>query len=181
MNLPNKLTVTRVLMVPFLVIFLTIEPKMGFAADIIALILFCAASLTDYFDGKIARGQGLVTDFGKFMDPLADKLLVCSAAICLVGLGRLPAWVVTILIGREFVISGFRLVAVDKGKVIAANMWGKAKTVCQMFMTILLIIHINAPWYAWIERLFIGASVVLTLISLAVYIYQNIEVLEGDM
>lgn len=181
MNLPNKLTVMRMIMVPFLVLFLSIEPKMGFAADVIALILFCVASFTDYLDGNIARSRHLVTDFGKFMDPLADKLLVCSAAICLVGLHRLPAWVVTILIGREFVISGFRLVAVDKGIVIAANMWGKVKTVCQMIMTILLIIHIDHPVYHAVEWVFIIVSVALTLISLATYMMENKSVLSGSM
>jgi CDP-diacylglycerol--glycerol-3-phosphate 3-phosphatidyltransferase len=181
MNLPNKLTVLRMIMVPVMVVFLTLEPSMGKAADIVALVIFCAASFTDYLDGQIARSRNLITDFGKFMDPLADKLLVGAAAICLVELGRLPAWIVVILIGREFVISGFRLVAVDKGIVIAANMWGKVKTVCQMAMTIALLIHIDAAWFHGLEVVLITASAALTLISLATYIIQNKQVLAGGM
>ncbi|HIW21614.1 MAG TPA: CDP-diacylglycerol--glycerol-3-phosphate 3-phosphatidyltransferase, partial [Candidatus Dorea intestinavium] len=120
MNLPNKLTVLRMCMVPVFVVFMLTNLG-GEANKWIALILFCVASFTDFLDGKIARSRNLVTNFGKFMDPLADKLLVCSAMICLIPLGRIPTWVVLIIIAREFIISGFRLVASDAGIVIAAN------------------------------------------------------------
>ena len=131
MNTPNKLTVARMIMVPFLVVFL-LTGWGGEANRYISLILFVAASITDWFDGYLARKNHLVTNFGKFMDPLADKLLVCSAMICMIELGRLPAWFVIIIIGREFIISGFRLIAAENGIVIAANYWGKFKTVSQM-------------------------------------------------
>ena len=135
MNLPNKLTVSRVIMVPFFVFFMLTDVG-GAANKWIALALFCAASLTDMLDGKIARARNLVTNFGKFMDPLADKLLVCSAMICLIPSGDLEAWFVILIIAREFIISGFRLVASDNGIVIAASYWGKFKTVSQMAMII---------------------------------------------
>lgn len=138
MNLPNKLTVLRVLMIPFFVVFMLMDIVPGMDKWI-ALAIFVIASLTDLLDGKIARKYNLVTNFGKFMDPLADKLLVSSAMICLVEMGRLPAWIVIIIISREFIISGFRLVASDSGIVIAASYWGKFKTVFQMAMIIVLI------------------------------------------
>lgn len=139
MNLPNKLTMLRVIMIPFFVFFLLTEVA-GACSPWVALALFCVASLTDFFDGQIARKYNLVTNFGKFMDPLADKLLVCSALICFIELRLLPAWFVIIIIAREFIISGFRLVASDNGVVIAASWWGKFKTVSQMLMIILLIL-----------------------------------------
>ena len=124
MNLPNKLTMLRVVMIPFFVVFMLV-PIAGGTDKWIALALFIAASLTDMLDGHIARKYHLVTNFGKFMDPLADKLLVCSALICLVDLRRIPSWVVIVIIAREFIISGFRLIASDNGVVIAASYWGK--------------------------------------------------------
>ena len=124
MNLPNKLTIGRMIMVPFLVLFL-LTGWGGAANRWICLVIFAVASITDWFDGKIARRDHLVTDFGKFMDQLADKLLVCSAMICMIELDRLPAWIVIIIIAREFIISGFRLIAAEKGVVIAANYWGR--------------------------------------------------------
>ena len=138
MNLPNKLTVLRMIMVPFFVLFMLTDIG-GPANKWITLVIFCVASLTDMLDGKIARARNLVTNFGKFMDPLADKMLVCSAMICFIPLGKLTAWYVIIIIAREFIISGFRLVASDNNVVIAASYWGKFKTVSQMFMIILLI------------------------------------------
>ena len=155
MNLPNKLTVFRViLIVPFVLLLLGGYAQWGwFTAifgtileytDYIALALFIIASLTDLLDGKIARKYNLVTNFGKFMDPLADKLLVCAALICLIELQRIPAWIVIIIISREFIISGFRLVASDNGVVIAASYWGKFKTTFQMIAVILLIVRIEA-------------------------------------
>src|SRR5699024_4695521 len=138
MNTPNKLTLFRVVMIPFFVVFM-LAPIGGAAAKWIALAIFIIASLTDALDGYLARRDNLITDFGKFMDPLADKLLVCSALICLVELDKIPCWVVIIIIAREFIISGFRLIAADNGVVIAASYWGKFKTVSQMVMIILLI------------------------------------------
>ena len=140
-TLPNKLTVLRMILVPFFVAALLIQNGEVFALRMIALVLFLIASLTDLLDGKIARKYNLVTNFGKFMDPLADKLLVCSALICLVQLGQLPAWIVIIIISREFIISGFRLVAADQGVVIAASMWGKSKTVSQMIAIIVVLLN----------------------------------------
>ena len=137
MNLPNKLTVLRVIMIPFFVFFLLWQGGENRTFRLIALALFIIASLTDLLDGKIARKYNLVTNFGKFMDPLADKLLVCSALICLIELGELPAWMVLIIISREFIISGFRLVASDNGVVIAASYWGKFKTTFQMIAVVL--------------------------------------------
>ena len=128
MNTPNKLTIARIVMIPFFVAFLMYDIA-GSAGKCIALAVFIIASLTDTLDGYLARRDNLVTNFGKFMDPLADKLLVCSALICFTGLGELPAWITIIIIAREFIISGFRLVAADNGIVIAASYWGKFKTV----------------------------------------------------
>ena len=138
MNLPNKLTTFRVILIPFFVFFM-LAPNMTGINNYIAVAIFIVASLTDLLDGKIARKYNLVTNFGKFMDPLADKLLVCSAMICLIQTGQLAAWIVVIIIAREFIISGFRLIASDNGVVIAASYWGKFKTASQMVMIILLI------------------------------------------
>ncbi len=140
MNLPNKLTLFRVILIPFFVFFV-LAPWFEGYGKFIAVAIFIVASLTDMLDGKIARKYNLVTDFGKFMDPLADKLLVSSALICLVELKCLAAWIVIIIIAREFAISGFRLVAADNGIVIAASYWGKFKTTFQMLMIIALIIE----------------------------------------
>ena len=137
MNLPNKLTVFRVILIPFFVLcFYT--PNLPYN-NVIACVIFCVASITDFLDGYLARRDGLVTNFGKFMDPLADKLLVGAALICLIETEMLPAWAVVIIISREFIISGFRLIASDNGVVIAASYWGKFKTVTQMIMVILML------------------------------------------
>ena len=143
MNLPNKLTCFRVVLIPFFVFFMMAPFFEGYG-NYIALVIFIVASLTDLLDGKIARKYHLVTNFGKFMDPLADKLLVCSAMICLIQTGQLAAWIVIIIISREFIISGFRLIASDNGVVIAASYWGKFKTVFQMVMICLMIANIPA-------------------------------------
>ena len=164
------------IMVPFLVVFL-LTGWGGEANRYISLILFVAASITDWFDGYLARKNHLVTNFGKFMDPLADKLLVCSAMICMIELGRLPAWFVIIIIGREFIISGFRLIAAENGIVIAANYWGKFKTVSQMIMIILVILHFVLSVFVILEQIFIWLSLALTVISLMTYIWQNRSVL----
>ena len=175
MNLPNKLTVLRIIMVPFFVFFMLTDVG-GAANKWIALAIFAVASLTDLLDGKIARKYNLVTNFGKFMDPLADKLLVCSAMICLIPSGKLAAEIVIIIIAREFIISGFRLIAAENGIVIAANYWGKFKTVSQMIMIILLILHFGGI-FAVLEQIFIWLSLALTVISLITYIWQNRSVL----
>lgn len=180
MNLPNKLTILRICMIPFFVVVLLYKGGESQALRIAADILFIVASLTDLLDGKIARKYNLVTNFGKFMDPLADKLLVCSALICLIELGQVPAWVVIIIISREFIISGFRLVASDNGVVIAASYWGKFKTVFQMTAVILLILNLEP--LALIADIVLWIAVALTLISLADYIYKNHRILtEGSM
>ena len=156
MNTPNKLTIARMIIVPFLVIFL-LTGWGGEANRYISLTLFVVASVTDWFDGYLARKNNLVTNFGKFMDPLADKLLVCSAMICMIDLKRLPAWFVIIIIAREFIISGFRLIAAENGIVIAANYWGKFKTASQMIMIILLILHFDGI-FVILEQIFIWLS-----------------------
>ena len=180
MNLPNKLTVMRVILIPFFVAALLYDNGSSQTMRIVANVIFIVASLTELFDGKIARKYNLVTNFGKFMDPLADKLLVCSALICLIQLGQLPAWVVIIIISREFIISGFRLVAADNGIVIAASYWGKFKTTFQMIAVILMIF--NIPALATVTMIMLVIAVVLTVISLVDYVAKNIEVLtKGGM
>ena len=180
MNLPNKLTVLRVIMVPFFVFFMLTDFA-GDASKWIALVIFCAASLTDMLDGKIARARNLVTNFGKFMDPLADKLLVCSAMICLIPSGQLPAWVVIVIIAREFIISGFRLVASDNGVVIAASYWGKFKTTFQMLMIIVLFLDLGGI-FDLIGQILTWAALILTVVSLVDYLVKNKSViLEGDI
>ncbi|MBY0757677.1 CDP-diacylglycerol--glycerol-3-phosphate 3-phosphatidyltransferase [Sellimonas caecigallum] len=181
MNLPNKLTVLRVIMIPFFVVFMLTDIG-GDYSNYIALAIFCVASLTDMLDGKIARKYNLVTNFGKFMDPLADKLLVGSAMICLIPMDKLPAWIVIVIISREFIISGFRLVASDNGIVIAASYWGKFKTVSQMFMIIFLILDLPGGVAQTIETVLIYLALILTVVSLIDYIAKNKEVLtKGGM
>ena len=166
MNLPNKLTILRVILIPFFVFFL-ISPFFDGYGNYIALAIFIIASLTDMADGKIARKYNLVTNFGKFMDPLADKL---------------PVWVVLIIIAREFIISGFRLVASDNGIVIAASYWGKFKTTFQMLMVIVIIFNINLQlsWLNILGTLLIYVALVLTVVSLIDYIAKNKDVLKDQ-
>lgn len=178
MNLPNKLTIFRVILIPFFIVFLLI-PITPYDKWI-ALAIFIVASLTDLFDGKIARKYNLVTNFGKFMDPLADKLLVCSALICLIELNKLPSWMVIIIIAREFIISGFRLVASDKGVVIAASYWGKFKTTFQMIAVCLLIADIPNPYVQTLTWAVLWAAVALTVVSLVDYILKNKDVMKDD-
>lgn len=163
------------ILVPFLVVFL-LTGWGGEANRWICLAIFVAASVTDWFDGHLARKYNLITNFGKFMDPLADKLLVCSAMICMIEVDKLPAWVVIIIIGREFIISGFRLIAAENGIVIAANYWGKFKTVSQMIMIILLMLDFGGI-FTVLTQIFIWLSIALTIISLLTYIMQNRKVL----
>ena len=167
------------ILVPFLVVFM-LTGWGGEYNRYISFVIFAAASITDWFDGYLARKNNLVTNFGKFMDPLADKLLVCSAMICMIELGRLPAWIVIVIIAREFIISGFRLIAAENGVVIAANYWGKFKTVSQMVMIILLILNVGEIYGGFwdiLTQIFIWLSVALTIISLVTYIMQNRGVL----
>lgn len=179
MNLPNKLTILRVILVPIFVVFLMCNIT-GYDKWI-ALAIFIIASLTDMLDGKIARKHNLVTNFGKFMDPLADKLLVCSAFICFIELQKIPTWMVLIVIAREFIISGFRLVAADSGVVIAASMWGKYKTAISMVMIGFVIADINYPVFMIITQVLIWAALVLTVVSLVDYIVKNRNVFKGSM
>ena len=169
MNLPNKLTTFRVILIPFFVFFM-LAPNMTGINNYIAVAIFIVASLTDLLDGKIARKYNLVTNFGKFMDPLADKLLVCSAMICLIQTGQLAAWIVVIIIAREFIISGFRLIASDNGVVIAASYWGKFKTTFQMLMVI--------PFFQILGVILTYVALILTVVSLIDYIVKNKDVLK---
>ena len=181
MNLPNKLTIFRViLIVPFLILLLGGQAGWfgdnTFVTDIIALVIFIIASLTDMIDGKIARKYHLITDFGKFMDPLADKLLVCSAMIALIEMNRIPAWIVIIIIAREFIISGFRLIASDNGVVIAASYWGKFKTTFQMIMICLMIA--NIPQLQLLTAIVMWVALILTVVSLMDYLVKNKDVMK---
>ena len=178
MNLPNKLTVARVILIPFFVFFL-LNDAMNPNFKWIALAIFIVASLTDLLDGKIARKYNLVTDFGKFMDPLADKLLVCSAMIGLIELGRIEAWIVIVIIAREFIISGFRLIAADNGRVIAASYWGKFKTTFQMIMVILMIANLEITPLPLITQVIKWIALALTIISLIDYLIKNKDVMSG--
>ena len=186
MNLPNKLTLSRVILVPFFVALILIPKGVIPCQNRIAFAIYCVASLTDAFDGAIARKYNMVTNFGKFMDPLADKLLVCSALICFVKTGQIAAWIVLIIIGREFIISGFRLIACEQGIVIAAGIWGKIKTIVQMIMIGVLLIFVNPIWQASaldscmyiLEQVLIYASLVLSLVSLGDYMIRNRNVIQ---
>lgn len=180
MNLPNKITIARVIMVPFFVACMLMEsiPYHNYLAAVIFVIACC----TDALDGYLARKYKLVTNFGKFMDPLADKLLVCSALICFVAVDTIPmpAVVVIIIIGREFIISGFRLIASDNGVVIAASYWGKFKTIAQMLMSILLILQLKGTVFEIVEQILIVIALILTIISLVDYLLKNKNVLLED-
>ena len=170
MNLPNKLTIARIIAVPFFIAAYYLE------WHLVAFIIFILASFTDMLDGKIARKYNLVSNFGKFMDPLADKLLVCSALICLVSLVRIPAWIVIIIVAREFTISGFRLIAAEQGTVIAASYFGKFKTTFQMIMVILMIMDL--PQLNLLTQIVMWAALILTVLSLIDYLYKNRSVLK---
>ncbi len=180
MNLPNKLTVLRVILIPFFVGFMLAGQPLYYG---IALAIFCIASLTDLLDGKIARKYNLVTNFGKFMDPLADKLLVSAALVCLVESGSLPSWMVIIIISREFIISGFRLIAADNGVVIAASYWGKFKTVFQMAMIIMIILMLAGVEYVIFGYATVAVTwiaLILTVVSLVDYLIKNKSVLSEN-
>lgn len=175
MNLPNKLTLFRVILIPFFVFFL-LAPYFEGYGNYVAVVIFIIASITDFLDGKIARKYNLVTNFGKFMDPLADKLLVSSALISLIALNKIPAWIVIVIIAREFIISGFRLVAADNGVVIAASYWGKFKTTFQMIMIILLILDLPFAYMDIVNNIVVYVALILTVVSLIDYIFKNYKV-----
>lgn len=193
MNLPNKLTIFRVILIlPFVLLLLGGHHEWGWFraifggileyVDYIALAIFIIASLTDLVDGKIARKYNMVTNFGKFMDPLADKLLVSAAMIALVDMGRIPAWIVIIIISREFIISGFRLIASDNHVVIAASYWGKFKTTFQMVMVCLMIANLGTK-YEWMRILtdcIMWIALALTVISLIDYLVKNKDVMKDQ-
>ncbi len=176
MNLPNKLTLFRVTLIPFFVAVL-MTGCFGDASKWVALAIFVIASLTDLLDGKIARKYNLVTTFGKFADPLADKILVISAMICLVELGLLGSWIVIIIVAREFIISGFRIIAAEKSVVIAASYWGKFKTAFQMIMVIMLIADIDHPVWRIAATVVTYIALILTIVSLVDYIVKNKNVM----
>lgn len=179
MNLANKLTVLRVLMIPvFLVILYTLPEPMN---QYVGVAIFIVASLTDLLDGYIARSRNLITDFGKFMDPLADKLLVSAAMIYMVETGMLPAYVVIIIISREFIISGIRLVAASKGTVLAASIWGKIKTTVTMIMIIVVLVDLSSSWMVWIEIPLIIAATFFTILSGWDYVVKNIHIFDGEL
>lgn len=178
MNVPNRLTIFRVVMIPLFVVAMLWQSLPY--SDYIAAALFIGACVTDFLDGFLARKYNQVTTFGKFMDPLADKLLVCAALVCFLAEENpeMPAWAVIIIISREFIISGFRLVAAEKGVTIAASYWGKVKTVVQMAMSIVLIFNFTHPVFRIIDLILIYASVLLTIVSLFDYIYKNRDVMK---
>ena len=180
MNLPNKLTVLRVLLVPIFIFFLLSDYI--YNNLIYALGVFILASITDMLDGKIARKIGLVTDFGKFLDPLADKILVLSALVCFVEMGLIGSVPVVIILAREFVVTSVRLVASNKGKVIAANIFGKLKTFVQIISIcgILLLKYLSNlyqfdPFFCKVtSNLLIYLSVIFSVISGLIYIKENL-------
>ena len=185
MNLPNKLTILRLVFIPFYVFFLMTD-HFSFTSHV-ALVVFLLACLTDLFDGMIARKYNLITDFGKFADPLADKILVVAGMVCFVSLGRLPVWVCILILAREFAVSGFRLVVASKGTVIAASYWGKFKTVFQMAMICLMTFDVerlvtekgwdSAVWnvYSVVTQVVMYIALALTIISMIDYFYKNRE------
>jgi CDP-diacylglycerol--glycerol-3-phosphate 3-phosphatidyltransferase len=178
MNLANKITVVRVLMIPiFLVVLLTglLPTPLN---RYVATGIFIVASLTDALDGYIARSRNMITNLGKFMDPLADKLLVVSAMVALVELRNLSAWVVIIIVAREFIVTGFRVIAASNNIVIAASWWGKLKTTSQMLMVIFLLVNFNGVIFVAVDNLLIALATAFTLISGVDYIVKNINVLK---
>ena len=191
MNLANKLTIFRIILVPLMVIVAIINPSgslLGISTTYwIMGIIFIIASITDKLDGYIARSRNQITTFGKFLDPIADKILVVSAMLILVGAGKLPAWIPIIIITREFAVSGYRLIAVEQnGKVIAASVWGKLKTVTQMLAIILAFVDVNGFGAIFTGILSGGAfalnliSTILMIICLVATIFSGYDYLKGS-
>lgn len=177
MNIPNQLTVLRVLLIPLFLVFLFISNGIF---RFLPLIIFIGAAATDAIDGHIARRDNLITDFGKFMDPLADKLLTAAAFIAFVEIGYLSSWIVILIISREFLISGFRTLAASKGVTIAANKWGKVKTIFQMVLIVIILMHYTG-FMGFVSNLItplVVITVLLTIISGATYIYDNLNVIK---
>ncbi len=176
MNLPNKLTIARILMVPLIVVLILLakDNALIYAAG----VLFLLASFTDFLDGYLARKNNWITNFGKFMDPLADKLLICSILICLIVRGTVPAWAVIVIVAREFAISGFRLVAVEKGVVIAAGNLGKRKTNLQTLWVAFLLFPFEWKYWQLTADILMWAALILTIWSFADYVAKNPTVLE---
>lgn len=200
MNTPNKLTVLRMILVPFFVASLLAGDSLPHH-NLIALVIFAAASYTDHLDGKIARSRNLVTTFGKFMDPLADKIMVISALVCFVSEGLANVWLVLLIIFREFMVTSVRLVAADTGVVVAANNWGKAKTVSQI-VAILAILFLQyllelvsigvlpaftvfggdpAAWFTFFGNLLLLVATALALLSGLIYLIQNWKIVAREM
>ncbi len=195
MNLPNKLTLMRIILVPFYIFFL-LMPMIPHHY-LIAFIIFAAAAYTDHLDGKIARKHNLITDFGKFADPLADKIMILAALACFVQLGLTNAVVLTVIVSREFMVTAIRLVASAKGKVVAANNWGKAKTISQIAAVLLVmllqyILELDAMkiisitnydqaafWFMITDEVVIWISAALTVISGVIYMVQNFEFIKN--
>ncbi|MDD3394351.1 MAG: CDP-diacylglycerol--glycerol-3-phosphate 3-phosphatidyltransferase [Clostridia bacterium] len=177
MNLPNKLTMLRVILIPvfLLVLFLAPSPMNRY----IAVVIFIVASLTDFLDGYLARKWNLVSNFGKFMDPLADKLLVMAALVSMVQLGDLPSWAVILILAREFAITGFRTLAMEANIVMAASWWGKVKTTVQMIMIIVVLLELPFVGISVMENILVGLAVFFTILSGADYIIKNKQVLKG--
>jgi CDP-diacylglycerol--glycerol-3-phosphate 3-phosphatidyltransferase len=180
MNLPNKLTVGRIICTVFMIVFILLD---GPAFAWLSLVMFSVAALTDYADGKIARAQGLVTNFGKFMDPLADKILNYSVMILLIPEGLIPVVALIIILFREFLVSGIRQLAAEQGQVIAANIWGKVKTFVQDFslVAILLFRAVDVSWLPVLAHVLIWLCVVLTVLSGGIYLWQNRHVLKDKV
>ena len=177
MNLPNKLTLMRVVLIPIflLVLFLMQEPYNRY----IATAIFVVASVTDFLDGYIARKYNMVSNFGKFMDPLADKLLVMAALVSMVAMKDLPAWVVIVILAREFAITGFRTLAMEANIVMAASWWGKIKTTTQMIMIILVLLQLPFACMPVVENVLVWLAVIFTVVSGVDYIVKNKQVLKG--
>ncbi|QUI23042.1 CDP-diacylglycerol--glycerol-3-phosphate 3-phosphatidyltransferase [Vallitalea pronyensis] len=174
MNIANKLTLFRVILIPFFLLSLyVIDAPYG---HIVGVTLFIIASLTDLLDGYLARSRNMVTNFGKFMDPLADKLLVSAALIYFVESGDIAAWVVIVIISREFIISGFRIVAAKEGVVMAAGWWGKVKTAVTMVMIIVILCQFSFAGIEIIEQVLIYGAVFFTVMSALDYITKNINI-----
>lgn len=171
MNLPNKITTVRVFMIPLYLIFMLVA-QIPYGRYI-AGVIFTLAAITDALDGYIARKNNLVTNFGKFMDPLADKLLVCSALICFVDFHLIPSWIAIVIIAREFIVSGFRLIASDNGVVLAAGWWGKIKTVVQIVMSVMLTVNLDFAFINVLEVIAIYLALALTIISMLDYFIKN--------
>ena len=175
MNLPNKLTLLRVALAPA---YLVLQALGAGWAHWIALMVFFAAAMTDLLDGRLARARGQVTNFGKFMDPIADKLLVIPALVLMVSQGLVPAWVCIVCVAREFVVSGLRLVALERGAVIPAGVWGKAKTVTQM--TAIMLLTVNLEALAWLNAAVLYLATALTVVSCAHYVWNGRHALRGE-